>query len=296
MKPRASPFTKEVLRAATVSIVSKALTAGLVALATLLGLLIWTGGSVPAWVLVAVLVLVVVFAFQANTYRLRADQYRSRQAALEAKGALLQFFVERVVPYFLELVKNLIVLCGPEQVEERARLESGVVQHACRANSDARVALYYVSNTGSFTLRAHCVCWNPPPVLAITSRPGKEIQRFVMDGETAHSRGGGDIGNERLERASFDPTGHPAFAAVPVVEKQDGGRRIGVLYADTSTELSGVAVFQLLVMAELLACAALSLPLESPGSSSCPCTDRPRGCQARHVTKCSGFVLCVNAR
>lgn len=79
---RARAYGGDVLRAATVDMVSKGLTALVVLGASGLGLLIWKGGSVPAWT--AALVVIVVVAV-AVVYGVRAGRLARRVGQLEKK-------------------------------------------------------------------------------------------------------------------------------------------------------------------------------------------------------------------
>lgn len=62
-QPVLSAFSADVLRAALVDIVSKALLGAVLATAALVGLLIWQGGSIPAWIAVAIVAAAVAVAF-----------------------------------------------------------------------------------------------------------------------------------------------------------------------------------------------------------------------------------------
>jgi hypothetical protein len=105
-----SAFSKDVVRAALVDMVSKALVAGTLSFAALIALLIWQGGSVPAWLatLLVALALAAAYASARRTRRLgtRIADKDHRIAELEPVAAEV-----------------------PELEESVARLEWGLDRH-----------------------------------------------------------------------------------------------------------------------------------------------------------------------
>jgi hypothetical protein len=103
-------FSRDVVRAALVDVVSKALLLGTGSFAALIGLLIWQGGSIPAWlaaVLVAFAVAMVLVA------RRQTKRLKRRLAAKNARIAALEPVADRV----------------PELEEDLGRYESGLERH-----------------------------------------------------------------------------------------------------------------------------------------------------------------------
>lgn len=88
-----SAYTRSILRAAVVDIVAAALTAAVGAFALLVGLLIWQGGTVPAWLAALFLVIVLAGALRAH---LQTRELRTEVAELNGHIAVLEPEVDRI--------------------------------------------------------------------------------------------------------------------------------------------------------------------------------------------------------
>lgn len=130
-------YTREVVHAATVDIVSKALTAAVMAGLGLLALLIWKGGSVPAWLLTVALVLLASAIGVARVQRRRARELlpAAEQAAdLEIDVELLADALQRHDEYTGHVVLVLDnlqrVVAGTLGVDLREYIERGILEPA----------------------------------------------------------------------------------------------------------------------------------------------------------------------
>jgi GAF domain-containing protein len=130
-------YTREVLHAATVDVVSNAMSAVLLAGLAVLGLLVWQGGSVPAWLFVATLVLLGLAVVAARTQRRRVRELLpgSEQAAeLEEVVERLADALERHDEYTRHVavvLDNLQrVVAGALGVDLREYIERGVLEPA----------------------------------------------------------------------------------------------------------------------------------------------------------------------
>ncbi|MGH2797294.1 MAG: GAF domain-containing protein [Thermoleophilaceae bacterium] len=130
-------YTREVLHAATVDIVSKALSAALLAGLALLGLLIWRGGTVPAWLFAVALVLLVAASVVARAQRRRVGELlpvEERAVELEGVVDLLADALERHDEYTRHVavvLDNLQrVVAGALGVDLREYIERGILEPA----------------------------------------------------------------------------------------------------------------------------------------------------------------------
>jgi GAF domain-containing protein len=130
-------YTREVLHAATVDIVSKALSAALLAGLAVLGLLVWKGGSVPAWLFAVALVLLVATSVVARSQRHRVRELvrvEEHAAALEDVAELLADALERHDEYTRHVavvLDNLQrVVAGALGVDLREYIERGILEPA----------------------------------------------------------------------------------------------------------------------------------------------------------------------
>lgn len=132
-----SRYTREVLHAATVDIVSKALSAALLGGLALLGLLIWQGGSVPAWLFALALLLLAAVGVVARAQRRRVGELlpvNEHAAELEGIVELLADALERHDEYTRHVavvLDNLQrVVAGALGVDLREYIERGVLEPA----------------------------------------------------------------------------------------------------------------------------------------------------------------------
>ena len=130
-------YTREVLHSATVDIVSKALSAVLLAGLAGLGLLIWHGGSVPAWLLAVALVLLVAAVVAARARGRRVDELlpiAEQAAELDGVVDLLTDALMRHDEYtrhvavVLDNLQRVVV--GALNVDLREYIERGILEPA----------------------------------------------------------------------------------------------------------------------------------------------------------------------
>lgn len=132
-----SRYTRDVLRAATVDLVSKALSTLLVSGLCVLGFLIWQGGSVPAWLLAIAVVLLVATVVTGYTQRRRVRELVPLEGeAIELGGVvdLLADVLERHDEYTRHVAVVLDNLqravAGALGVDLREYIERGILEPA----------------------------------------------------------------------------------------------------------------------------------------------------------------------
>jgi GAF domain-containing protein len=130
-------YTREVLHATTVDIVSRAMSLALLAGLAVLGLLVWQGGSVPAWLFAATLVLFGLAVVAARTQRRRvrellpvSEQATELEEVVDRLADALERHDEytRHVAVVLDNLQRLVA--GALGVDLREYIERGVLEPA----------------------------------------------------------------------------------------------------------------------------------------------------------------------
>jgi GAF domain-containing protein len=132
-----SRYSREVLRAATVDLVGKALSATLVSGVAVFGFLIWQGGSVPAWLFAIAVVLLVAASVVGRAHRRRVGEL----TAIEYQAAELEDIVDRLADalerhdeytrHVAVVLNNLQrAVAGALGVDLREYIERGILEPA----------------------------------------------------------------------------------------------------------------------------------------------------------------------